>query len=223
MKTVIKGRLTVFVLLLFIVGLFENCASKKHSRVSQDDRWHDTVYIDSIIVKMPRISILSKDLLKMIDSLLVEKNKYESLNDFPNYSDYITVSALANSSNSIFIDLGKNYIMPFLFPGSEDNNHSYPNVYPLVPTKIGMTKYKGISIVYNWTMESFSFDKLGNDGLIKIENDSLVLNAYALRKKKNNEWIYLVTPNLSLKCDIHQGEILFKGFDYYDGKIQHRR
>src|SRR5690606_12517096 len=104
-------------------------------------------YVDSILINMPKVDILSLELERMLDTLIYESSKYETLNRMPDYPSKISVSTNSVPNNIIILTLGKGYIMSYNFPNAEFDNPFYPNIYPLIPSKLGLSKYRNFQIV----------------------------------------------------------------------------
>lgn len=214
----------IFIISFFgILFLFTDCNSKRILR-KQTEKFKESVNVDSVIFRVPKVSEVSHEILKIIDILILEKERTNRLADFPVWTPYIIIGASTSSDKSILITMSQDYISTFLFPGEAENNTSYPNIYPVRPTIIGVQKYKGYPIIYQWSMEQFNISNtLGNPKLIRVTNDSTNISTYALKDKKSDEWIYLISPSLSVQCDVNNSRLIFNRIDYYDGTIYYKR
>jgi len=221
-KTLVAQTIFVISILTISMGIITGCKSLKNLNQKNSNDWVQSTYIDSVIIEMPRVQILSAELKLMLDTLIVEALKYEPLKGFPNYKPGITISTNRVPNNQIMLTIGKSYIFSYQFPEAKKNNPFYPNVYPIIPSKLGLSIYRGYQIDYLWTMKNFiSGNDLRNPELIEIYQDSLKLTAYAPRIKETNEWVYMVMPNITLYCEIAGDKVIFQRFEYDDGGIKY--
>lgn len=219
MRKVFEKNIVSGILFICIITIGSCNISKKLGQKNAD--WTKSAYIDSVMIKMPRVEILSDELKKMLDTLIQEASIYEPMKEFPNYNPYILASILPNSQ-IIEISVLKGYIMAFLFPGTEDSHPYYPYIYPLTPSRLGKSIYKGYSIVYHSSMQDYAYQNtLDRYDLIKVEQDSVQLTAYATRNKKGDEWIYVLMPSVTLYCEVVGNKLIFQRFEYDDGSIKY--
>lgn len=212
---------TVLGLLFICIITIGSCNIPKKLDQKNSDRVK-AVYIDSVMIKMPRVVILSEELKTMLDTLIHEASIYEPMRGFPDYTAGISISTNKVHNNLIKLSMGKNYIMSYCFPNAEKDNPFYPNIYPLIPSKLGLSKYRGYQIDYLWTMKYFIFDNgLGNPEIIKVERDSIQLTGYATRTKETNEWMYMLMPSVTLYCEVVGDKLIFERFEYDDGSIKY--
>lgn len=198
------------------------CDISKRCNQKEFIEWSQKTYIDSVFIRMPQVLILSEELKILLDTLIHEASLYEPMNRFPDYPAGISVSTYVKSKELITLSIGKSYIMSYHFPGAEDNNPFFPYIYPLVPSKLGLSIYKGHQIDYLWTMKYFLSDsESDNIGLIKVKQDSIELTAYAPRMKKTNEWVYMLMPSVTLYCKVVGDRLVFQRFEYDDGSIKY--
>ena len=224
MKTIFKKEhvfliISIFLIFLIIAG---GCDVSKRLNQKESTDWYQKAYIDSVFIKMPQVLIMSEELKLLLDTLIQEASMYEPMKGFPDYPAGISVSTDSESKELISLSIGKSYIMSYHFPGAENNSPFFPDVYPLIPSKLGLSIYKGYQIDYLWTMKCFLFDnESDNLKLIQVKQDSIELTAYAPRMKKNDEWVYMLLPSVTLYCEVVEDKLVFKRFEYDDGSIKY--
>lgn len=218
-KQLVLLGISIFFIFMLIVG---SCDVSKRLNQRDSGDWSQKTYIDSVSIKMPQVQIFSEELKKLLDTLIIEASLFEPMKGFPDYPAGISVSTLKESDKLISLSIGKSYIMSYHFPGAEDNSPFYPDIYPLIPSKLGLSNYKGYQVDYLWTMKSFiSNNDIDNPNLIRMEEDSIELIAYAPRLKETDEWVYMLMPSVTLYCEVVGDKLFFKRFEYDDGSIKY--
>lgn len=212
-------KLTLIVLLCTVISGNCNILNKKSSNEDVPFNWEESTYIDSLILKMPRVQIISDELKLMLDKLIFEASTYEPLREYPNYPTLISVLTNVKPNNFIKLSIGKTYIMTYCFPDAEKNNPFYPDIFPLIPSKLGVSNYKGFQVDFMWSMKYFnSNNDFNNPKLVQVEQDSSQFTAYALRMKNSDEWVYdMPMPRITMNCEVVGNNLVFRDFKYYDG------
>lgn len=224
MKELFERHFYLLWLILYFIYMvnLSGCTSTKGINQNTSFDWKQSTYIDSIVIRMPKVEIIEAGLKIMLDTLIRESSMYAPMREFPKYPKKISISTNKKPQMLISLSIGKNYIMSYHFPGAEENNPFYPQVYPLSPTILGMSTYKGYPIDYHWMMKNFISDNsFGNLEILQVKQDSIELTAYATRMNDTNEWVYALMPSVTLYCEVVGDVLIFKRFEYDDGGIKY--